>query len=307
LKTLLDLIDDSSSEGYNVLSVSGGEPMLYPGLGAVLDHAHSRGMVALVVSNGMLLDERRLARLTGLVDLLAISIDGIPESHNRIRGSDHAWDLMTSRLKGIREAGIPFGFVFTLTLRNAHELEWVARFAAEQGAAQLQVHALEEVGRAEECMRGLRPDQIETGVAWIEAHRIQSLYRDQLRVSVDFVDTLQLRSHPDLVLAGSLRSTWETDPLADLLSPLVLEADGTLVPLQYGFPRRYAIGQVGTARLPELAANWRASRYGHFLELCRRAFETLTSGEERIVDWYRVVALAGARETDTGRQEPLDS
>jgi MoaA/NifB/PqqE/SkfB family radical SAM enzyme len=51
-----------------------------------------------------------------------------------MRASPHAFAQMASRLKGLRSSGIPFGFIFTLTQQNVHELQWVADFAAEQGA-----------------------------------------------------------------------------------------------------------------------------------------------------------------------------
>lgn len=271
--------------------------MLYPGLVDLLDEGHARGMVTMVVSNGILLDERRLALLAGRADLLAVSIDGVPDSHNRIRGSERAFDMMVSRLEGVRGAGIGFGFIFTLTQQNAHELEWVARFAVEQGAGQLQIHALEEVGRAQSQMRGLEPDEIEIGVAWLEALRLQSLYRGQLEVRVDFVDTGWLRAHPDFVLADPARSGRVEARLAELVSPLIVEADGTVVPLQYGFPREYSLGGLEASPLRQLAPAWRSEGHAAFARLCRQTFRELTSdGRRAIVDWYRTISRRAAGE-----------
>ena len=66
----------------------------------------------------MLLDERRLESLQGRLDLLAISLDAMPASHNRMRNHDHAFETMLSRLLSIQSSGIPFGFLFTLTHQN---------------------------------------------------------------------------------------------------------------------------------------------------------------------------------------------
>src|SRR5437588_10013560 len=105
----------AGEEGFNVLGVSGGEPTLYRSLPALLDRAHVAGMLTTVTSNGMLLDNRKLDSLAGGIDLLAISLDGSRESHDRMRAADGSFDRMASRLDGVRSSGIPFGFIFTLT------------------------------------------------------------------------------------------------------------------------------------------------------------------------------------------------
>src|SRR5215208_1447118 len=129
LTLLREAVTDASNEGYTVAGISGGEPLLYKPLSQLLQHARERGMITTVTSNGMLLDERRLQALHGVVDLLAISLDGVPASHNRNRASERAFETMASRLEGVRNSEIPFGFIFTLTLHNLHELDWVANFA----------------------------------------------------------------------------------------------------------------------------------------------------------------------------------
>ena len=53
-------------------------------LGRLLRQAKQLGLRT-TSSNGMLLDDRRLGMLTGHTDVLAISLDGVPESHNRLR------------------------------------------------------------------------------------------------------------------------------------------------------------------------------------------------------------------------------
>jgi len=239
---LRDALTEASEEGYTVAGVSGGEPLLYKPLHELLQHAHECNMLTTVTSNGMLLDERRLETLQGITDLLAISLDGVPASHNRNRASERAFDTMASRLEGVRRSGIPFGFIFTLTLHNLHELDWVANFALKQGAQLLQIHPLEEVGRAKQFLSRARPDEIESAYAYLELLRIQALAGDTLRVQLDLIDRNLLRSSPSRVFADKPSVDETSLSLSDLVSPLVIEADGTLVPIQYGFAREYALG-----------------------------------------------------------------
>jgi MoaA/NifB/PqqE/SkfB family radical SAM enzyme len=196
-------VGDAVAEGYGNLAISGGEPLLYKPLRDLLAFSRKLGMVNTVTTNGMLLDARRLAVLEGVVDLIAISLDGAPESHDRMRNSPRAFETMRRRLPGLRESGIPFGFLFTLTQHNLHELDWVADFALEQGATTLQIHPLEEFGRAREELVGEAPDGRERSVAFLEFVRLQSKVGERLHLQIDLADSVALRRHPERVYADS--------------------------------------------------------------------------------------------------------
>ena len=293
LSTLLSAASDAAAEEYDVLSVSGGEPLLYPRLGALLDGAHALGMRTTVVTNGMLLDERRLEVVAGRADVLAISLDGTPEAHDRMRGSPRAFERMERRLEGVRAAGIPFGFIFTLTFSNAHELEWAAAFAERQGASLLQLHPLEEFGRAERMLGGLEPDWTEMAVAWLEILRLREMH-PALRIHADLVDVDAARRHPAALLADGPREGWAAAPLGSLVSPLVVEADGTVVPLQYGLARGHALGSLREGRLRDLARAWKRERYPAFTRLCARAFEVMERAPVPVANWYALVTRVAA-------------
>jgi hypothetical protein len=70
-----------------------------------------------------------------------------------------AFAAMRRRLPLLRASEIPFVFIFTLTRNNLHELTGAARFAIDEGDVSLQVHPLEEVGRAAALLRGSRLDE----------------------------------------------------------------------------------------------------------------------------------------------------
>jgi MoaA/NifB/PqqE/SkfB family radical SAM enzyme len=309
---LISALEDAHDEGYTALSVSGGEPLLYGALRALLEFAQAHGMRTALTTNGMLLDARRLDALKGVTDLIAISLDGTPESHNRNRGSDRAFLTMAARLAGLREREIPFGFIFTLTQQNLHELDWVARFAVEQGAALLQIHPLEEVGRAHEELPGVSPDAVERAWAFVEAARLQRDVGERLLVQLDLVHRRHLLERPERIFAQYDTPAIPTEPttqgedravgLAHLVAPLVIEADGTVVPVTHGLARTYALGNLYDSRLRDLAREWASVGYHAFRRLCQRVAADLaahvpkTSEDPQapIVDWYDLLARAAA-------------
>lgn len=270
-------VADARSLGYDVLAVSGGEPLLFRELLPLLRYAHELGMRTAVTTNGLLLTERRLAELVGLVDVLAISLDGRPETHDWMRGDRRAFGQMSSRLPAVRESGITFAFITTLTMNNAHELEFVFEQAAEYDAALVQVHPLEPDGAGSDLQASV-PDSTELGFAFFEATRLSVVH--DIPVQIDLVTQKDLRSAPERFLIAP------RDPGASLgswLTPLVLETDGAVVPLSYGFGRDYALGNVQDAPLTALAERWDSE------PLRRQAlglYDELVRDDVKFSNWY---------------------
>ncbi|MFC8451384.1 radical SAM protein [Kitasatospora sp. NPDC057223] len=290
------VLTDARAEGYNAVGVSGGEPLLYGPLTAVLGHAKGLGMATTVTTNGTVGTEAQLASLGGVVDLLAISLDGLGPAHNRMRGAPRAFESLVRRLPAVRATGIPFGFIVTLTLRNAAELGELAEFAADQGASLLQVHPLEETGSARDHLPGQAPDAEELTVAFLEAARIQREYAGRLIVQFDAVDLEAARAEPGRLYADAPVADPSARPLADLVGSIVLEADGVIVPLQYGFGRAYAIADAVTG-LRAGAAAWKAATYPEFRALCADAYGALVergSTARPFINWYGAVSALSA-------------
>ena len=263
-ETLAAAIADGVQLGYGAVSLSGGEPFLYPDMVPLLAHAKANGMKTGTVTNGMFLDQRRLERLRDVLDLVVISLDGAPERHNRMRANPRAFEVMEGKLANLREAGIPFGFLFTLSRDNAHELVWAAEFAMEQGARALQVHPLDEIGRgAGPDMAGELPDQRAAILATQLAQFVHDRCDGRLLISVDY----QLKD-------GTCRVSGPNERFSDLVTTLTVEPDGWVVPGGYGFNRAYALGRLGEAPLAQMAEDWSARG-------SKRAFAELVAQERK--------------------------
>jgi MoaA/NifB/PqqE/SkfB family radical SAM enzyme len=283
IEVLLRAVNDAAALGYDVVGVSGGEPMLYRPLTTLLRAAHDLGMRTTVTSNGMLLTERRLEALAGLVDVLAISLDGAPETHVEMRQDPAAFTALEARLPAVRASGIPFGFIVTLTQYNVHELAWVAQFATEQGAALLQVHPLELEGYAVDRLPESVPDPTELAYAFVESLRLRG--SEAVAVQLDVIRRGDLVRHPEDFFAGDAEPPTR---LGEWLTPLVIEASGRVVPLTYGLDPRFALGSLSDAPLSSLAAAWSPAP---FRRLCRDVHAALTAEDgPEFVNWYEDVA-----------------
>jgi MoaA/NifB/PqqE/SkfB family radical SAM enzyme len=288
--TVCEVVTDVAAMGYQVVSVSGGEPLMFAGLEAVLRHARSLGLRTTVTTNGFFNRPAQLNRLREWIDVLAISLDGPREIHNAIRGSARAFDRLEAGLTHVRQAGIPFGFIHTLTQRNWEHLLWVAEFAAGNGARLLQIHPLELAGRASRQMAGEAPETDLLAKAYVLAFALANKYGDTMKVQVDLLYRDHLREEPELVYAEQAPDKPDQASPAEHLGLLVLEPDGMIVPVSFGFSRSYSLCNVKEQRLADAWPDYQRDRYPVFKSLCRQVWDELSSpGAPILSNWHEVM------------------
>lgn len=75
---MLNRIDQLAALGTTVITITGGEPLLHPGIEEIIRRIRSHGIVAITVTNGYLLTPDRIQRLNRAgLDHLQISIDNV--------------------------------------------------------------------------------------------------------------------------------------------------------------------------------------------------------------------------------------
>jgi MoaA/NifB/PqqE/SkfB family radical SAM enzyme len=296
--TVCQVISDAAAIGYEVVSVSGGEPLMYGGLEKVLAHAKSFGLRTTVTTNGFFTGQERMGRLRELVDVLAISLDGPPEIHNEIRGSARAFERLEAGLENVRRAGIPFGFIHTLTRRNWDRLLWVAEFAAGNGASLLQIHPLEMAGRAGNQMVG---DTLEDDVlakVYLLAFALGAKYNDKMKVQLDLLHRDHLREEPNLIYAAESVDEPDKSSPAQSLGLIVLEPDGTVVPVSFGFSRRYKLCNVKEHGLADTWPSYLTNGFLLFKSLCRQIWDELCAPEAPLLSNWHEVIVSRSHSTD---------
>jgi hypothetical protein len=166
----------------------------------------------------------------------------------------------------------------------------VVDFALQAGAGLLQIHPLEITGRAESRLPDARPDHIEALVAYGEVVRKRLEVGDRLAIQLDFAPARMLRESPECVLAGLDAAV----PISEAVPSIVIEPDGEVVPLEYGFSRAYAFGNLHEGPLRGLLTRWRAEREADVRRLCREVHADCTSPNALpIVNWYEAIHARG--------------
>lgn len=131
---LLPLLDEAVAIGTRVLVITGGEPFLHPDLFLAVREAKARGLAVNITTNGLLVDRRwEELRASGL-DSLSVSLDGLEETHDRLRGQRGAWRRTVAALERCLAAGLACSVYFTVTHDNVAELIPVWERAVALGA-----------------------------------------------------------------------------------------------------------------------------------------------------------------------------
>jgi len=118
------------------VNLSGGEPFLRGDLGLVIDNIRRRCRGArIVVSTNGLLPQRALELLGGRRHVgVRVSIDGLEEEHDRIRGVPGNYRRALETLDGLQRAGFKdLGISYTISAESQPRLSALKRIADDRG------------------------------------------------------------------------------------------------------------------------------------------------------------------------------
>lgn len=152
----LDLVDQIAELGAKVVSLTGGEPLLrddWPVLGRRI---RDRGLGLRLSTNGHALDDRALARLVELgVETVAVSLDGLRDTHDRLRRAPAAkgrssFQRVLAALDRLRPTGITTQVITTVHRENLAELPALHELLAARGVGVWSIQLAHRTGRLAE-------------------------------------------------------------------------------------------------------------------------------------------------------------
>lgn len=88
LETWKNVLDDFRSMGGEEFCTHGGEPLLYDGVGELIQHAHSIGLRTGIITNAIHLDDEFSQVLSACSTYALVSLDGPEENYTYIRQVD---------------------------------------------------------------------------------------------------------------------------------------------------------------------------------------------------------------------------
>jgi 12,18-didecarboxysiroheme deacetylase len=117
------LIDDLAEMGSPVVLFSGGEPLCRKDMPDLAEYAVSKGLRAVISTNGTLITDAVAQRLKAIgLSYVGVSLDGLRETNDHFRGVDGAFDKALDGIRACRRAGIKVGLRYTITKHNVQDL-----------------------------------------------------------------------------------------------------------------------------------------------------------------------------------------
>ena len=230
------------AEGYAHVSLSGGEPLVYQPLEEVVDHAHALGYRVTMITNGLLVNDRT-APLLAKLDGIAISFDGLADSHNTVRRRPDAFGRAAAAIARLAESGRPAAAAISLSRDAIEELPDLVDHLVDLGARAFQVRPVARAGRGRTMPPGTFHSPTDLARLYLV---VLALQRElpEIRLHCDVAPAQGLWRQRD-AYAGLLGSCdglpYENRPLADLVNPLVITETGSLKPIAYDFDSRFDV------------------------------------------------------------------
>src|SRR5690606_29599787 len=119
---------------------------------------------------------------------------------------------------------------------------------------------------------------------------LQEKFHGRLPIQLDLAPRASLLDSPERVFAEDVSAASLDTPFAEVVSPLIIEPDGEVVPVGFGLPRRFSLGNLYASSLRDLAVTWRREREPLFRRLCRSVHEKATAAEApTVLNWYEAL------------------
>jgi radical SAM enzyme (rSAM/lipoprotein system) len=132
--------------------LTGGEPLLRSDIELCGREIRKRGMHWSLVSNGMLYDRNKHnALLNAGLGALTISIDGMEDNHNWLRGSTSSFDRVVDAIAlAASEPRLNFDVVTCVNTRNIAELSTIKQLLIQKGVKHWRLFTIVPIGRAKD-------------------------------------------------------------------------------------------------------------------------------------------------------------
>lgn len=236
LNEVFTILDDSASNHVRHVTLSGGEPLLYPGLPQVVARTHRLGFTGTLISNGTLLRERHLKMLGDSNFSLGISLDGVDVSTNdRIRGVGSGLKIHQAIDLAIRVLGPErITLSFTPVGLNADQIPHLIEFALLKGIKRVSFSIYEEAGRALDFQDVLHLTAADRSS--VVRHIYAAAVRNARDLQIDLNDTRNV-----LAKFGNRNIPTEIYPI---LKSVRVDSSGDVYPSSFGCSLEHRVGSI---------------------------------------------------------------
>jgi SynChlorMet cassette radical SAM/SPASM protein ScmF len=172
--------------GLAAVKLTGGEPLLHPGIEKILDIARQENLHLTMETNGVLCTPALAERIASCGQpFVSVSLDGADAAtHEWVRGVEGCFEAALQGIRNLVAAGIRPQVIMTLMRRNAGQIEDLLNLAKSLGASSVKLNIVQPTSRGVEMHRAGETHSIAELIRigeWIEhdlSHRAPLPLRD---------------------------------------------------------------------------------------------------------------------------------
>lgn len=145
----LDLVRQMAEVGITEVTLIGGEAFLRPDWLQIAQAITEAGMLCSMTTGGygISVETARRMKKAGIA-MVSVSVDGLEETHNRLRGKAGSWKHCFKTMSNFREVGIKFGCNTQLNRLSAPEFPLIYEHIRDAGAIAWQIQLTVPMGNA---------------------------------------------------------------------------------------------------------------------------------------------------------------
>ncbi|MBM4147808.1 MAG: SynChlorMet cassette radical SAM/SPASM protein ScmF [Lentisphaerae bacterium] len=149
------VVREAKPLGLSSVKFTGGEPLLHPRFGDLVEIASKAGVSVQVETNGLLCTPETARLIAGAPrPFVSVSIDGADAAtHEWLRGIAGSFDKACRAVRNLSEAGLAPQVVMTLVRENMGQIEAVVRMAERLGAGSVRFNMVEPTARGADLGR----------------------------------------------------------------------------------------------------------------------------------------------------------
>ena len=163
----------SARPEHPMICLTGGEPLLHPDFFEIAKRIRSLGFSWGMTTNATLIDEETAWKLRKAeMSTVSVSLDGLEQSHDLLRGQPGAWRRAICGLRSLQQAGFQPQVTTVVHQGNIHELAPLYALLCDMGISSWRPINIEPIGRA--CEAGnllLTTEQFDHLLRFIRAKR----------------------------------------------------------------------------------------------------------------------------------------
>src|SRR5688572_12044274 len=289
-------------EKYSVLHFPGQETSHNDNFKELLKFTNTAGYYNSVTTDGILQNLEQNQEILQYVNLVTLRLDGKKEEHNYIRNNPAAFDQTLGVLEVLKSQKVQFGIIHHLHNEPKNTLKWICDFAKELKAKMVQLVPVDKSGAKTIYHHMELSDELRHKF-FVLYHFYKLKHQDDFDLQLDLLHRNIVLQYPQL----AYQYVYEDICDSNFYRELIIDEEGFVLPVAYGFPRRLALGNIYEyISLKEMMSRYHAEKLQQLKNIYLKVYQNIVDNPDNLLFNYPQLVLNESRrieEVDTAHTD----